>query len=269
LPSLPDVVLKLDRVIADPRSRAQDVARILELDPGLAAQMLKIVNSAFFGFPREIRGLEHAVALLGIDQIRRVAFTTSVLKMFENGAHRRFDRQKFWEHSLTVAIGSRLIARAQAEREGGSGLNAEDAFLAGLLHDVGKILIAHVFGDAYERVHRMALEAHVPVEDAELRVQGVRHAEVGALLLENWGVHADIIVAVRSHHEPLSGGMLARVVHAADLVSHGLGFSADGLGFPRLEPLVWEELDFTDDVIRSIGSRVVEGIKDTHSLLGA
>ncbi len=266
LPSLPIIIEKLDRVLNDPNADASKIAEVLILDPALAARILRMINSAFFGLTKKVERIDQAVVFLGVNQIRSLALTASVFSMFSAEKNDIFDPLRFWEHSLTVAIGCRMIAKTLNERTPGQ-IDIEDAFLAGLLHDVGKILMAQYFAPAYEKIIRLAQTKKLPLYDAELAVLGLRHTDIGARLFETWKIKDHISLAARFHHEPGSGGTFAYVVHLADLISRGLGFLPDTDEIPRLDPRVWIELDLSDAVIERIGYQVLSDFEETRALL--
>ncbi|MBI4616514.1 MAG: HDOD domain-containing protein [Planctomycetes bacterium] len=270
LPSLPIIIEKLDKVLNDPQADAGDIAQVLILDPALAARILRMINSAFFGLSRKVERIDQAVVFLGVNQIRTLALTASVFSLFSREKGELFDPLKFWEHSLSVAIGCRLIAKTlneKAAETGGKAIDVEDAFLAGLLLDVGKILMALYFPPAYEKIRRLAQAKKVPLYDAELAVLGVRHTDIGHRLFEKWGIKPDITSAARYHHEPGTAGTFAYVVHLADLISRGLGFLPDTEEIPRLDPQVWAELDIADPVVERIGYQMLSDFEETRALL--
>ncbi len=265
LPTLPDVITELQRVLSDPRSNAQKVADVLELDPVLAARVLRLANSAMYGAQREIADLGRAVALLGLREIWTLALTASVHQVFSTERTTQFDPRRFWEHSLTVAMGCRLIAKSISEK--GVEIDAQDAFLAGLLHDIGEIFVAEFFADAYKETWHLSKQAGVSFSEAELSVLGVHHGDIGHRLLSHWNIPEEIGLAIRFHHDPGSHGLPSYVVHLADEISRGLGFVADVAGGSRLDPAVWTVLDLSDDVVEKIAYSILVDFESARAVL--
>jgi len=136
LPTLPQVVTRIMSMMDDPNASAEDVNNVLERDPTLVAKILKLVNSAFYGLPHKISSVRQAIVILGFSTVRSLAISAAVFDLFGEGNDEAFSRIKFWEHSIGVASAARLVGR----REGG--IDEETAFVTGLLHDLGKLVLA-------------------------------------------------------------------------------------------------------------------------------
>jgi HD-like signal output (HDOD) protein len=220
----PAVYAELERVMADPSSGIADVSAIVQREVGLMAKVLQLVNSSFFGLPREVTAVEHAVAYLGVNVIRALALSHEVADRV--GAHALapgFSLATHQEHALRVA--------ALARRVAGSGPAADDAFLAGVLHDVGELLLAMQRPDWLVDATAYAVEHEVPLHAAETAVFGVSHAEVGAYLVGLWGLPFRIVAAIAHHHVPMPGtgaGIAAAAVHVAELLANEAATPARG-----------------------------------------
>lgn len=193
LPSFPLVVQKLAEVSENPRSSSRDLAEVMETDQGLSAKVLKLVNSAFYSFPRPVASLQHAVTLIGYNSIRSLAMSVSVKSIF-SGLEGSFDLARFWEHSLATAVGARLLA-------GKNCLPRDDLFAAGLLHDVGILLEARHFPAELAEVVAAVRENDEYLLAAEARVFGVTHCLLGAWLAERWCLPPTIRGPVLHHHD--------------------------------------------------------------------
>jgi len=214
LPLLPDVVFRLQGILSDDRASLGAVARLVEKDPSLTARLLQAANSAFFGVRSEIRTVEHALVVLGSHMVRNLLLVTTLhgtLRRFRLPA--QFSMVRFWEHSLVTAVLSKVLS-TRASR-----FAPDEAFVGGLLHDVGKVALATLFPD-----ERSAVLASSAFSDRELErgLFGVNHVEVGAALATHWRLPTFVAEVIRYHHEPAAGPALARVVHAADLFAHYL-----------------------------------------------
>ena len=215
LPSLPDLYLELIEVMRTPDASLRDAARVISRDPGMSAKVLQMVNSAFFGLPRHVGSVDQAVTLLGLDNVRGLVLSAKVFSQFD-GRHSALDIAAMWQHSAQVGALARRIAR-DLELDG---KQTDHAYMAGLLHDIGQVVLASESPDYRD----IAASANRGDEMARLERQrlGCSHADVGAYLLGLWGLPGAIVEAVALHHDPLRGarhepGPLT-AVYAADLL---------------------------------------------------
>ncbi|MDH3224302.1 MAG: HDOD domain-containing protein [Gemmatimonadota bacterium] len=245
--SPPDVYAKLMEVINHPRSGANDVAKVLASDPGLAARLLRIVNSAFFGFPRRIESMGQAVTLVGTGQIRDLALATSVIRAFDGVPDDMIDVRDFWSYSLATGVVARLFgARTHAD-------NVERFFLAGVLHSVGRLLILLKAPTEARAAFDKARESTVFLHEAEREVLGFDHAAVGAALVEAWNLPPAFGEAVRYQYQPQRASSYpheAAAVHLATVVATGLEWGSAGetlvLGF---ESAAWDALGLDLEIL--------------------
>ncbi len=239
IPALPAVVARLTRLIDDPRTTASDINETLSSDPALVAKILKQVNSPFYGFPRRITTITSAVVILGFNHVRNLALSAFVFDAFGSAADTRFDVAAFWRHS----IGSAFLA-AKLAKEHGAGVE-EDAFVCGLLHDLGKFIMARNVPEHMESVLGTAEAEGILFLEAERLCLGYDHADLGAYAMERWNLPESLCHVVRFHHRPLEAPedarTLACVTNAADIVARAmlLGSGGDAL-IPLLSEAVWE-----------------------------
>ncbi|KHK03802.1 response regulator [Desulfovibrio sp. TomC] len=253
LPVLPAVFAELTEELRSPNTSFKTLGLILDKDIGLAAGLLKLVNSSFFGLPRRVASTEQAVTLLGLETVRTLVLSHSLFSRFDSRRYPNFGLSGLWEHSLGVA----RLAKNLAVLEG-AGKPVEDVcFMAGLVHDAGKLILADLFEAEYSRVLETARTRNITTWQAEMEILGVSHAEIGAYLLGLWGFEESVVLGVARHHQPgltVPGAPLAvPAVHAANALEHALvvihlqyaehpldtdALTALGLG-PRLE--AWRE----------------------------
>ena len=151
LPTLPTVVAQLIALIDDPKSSARPVAQLISTDQALTAKILKVANSAFYGFPREIATVQLAIVVLGFEQVKNLSLSVAVLRRFSSGnEHRLFDRQRFWDHAIACGVAGRMLARKVHPRFEG------EAFVAGVLHDIGKLILIEYFFDEFSEALELA-----------------------------------------------------------------------------------------------------------------
>jgi putative nucleotidyltransferase with HDIG domain len=217
LPSVPQVYGEIREALKDDDTGPQVLGDIIQKDIGMTAKILKLVNSAFFGLRRTIASPHEAVAYLGMDTIKNLVLAQSIFEGANNLKSELFSLDDLWHHSLTVANGARAIAKA----EGQSRLGQEDAFVGGILHDVGVLILATNFPDLYDKAARLVLTEKVLIPTAEQECFGVTHAEVGAYLLGLWGLPSSILKIVSLHHKPFAlqekGYTAVLAVHIADV----------------------------------------------------
>jgi len=192
LSSLPQTLAEVLKVIKDEKSSAQDLAKVLSCDPAMTAKILRIVNSPFYGASREITTLTQAVVTLGTRAVSALALSTSVYDLTGKW-QTSIDRIRFWRHSLEVAIASRLIAEAVRYPR------LEEAFISGLLHDIGLLVLEKSFKDKFQTIWKKAEWGEYIVEIEE-NTWGTNHARIGQFLLEQWNIPSSICEAVGVHH---------------------------------------------------------------------
>lgn len=197
LPSLPRVVSDMLRLLAEDDYNMSELMGLVQQDPGLTARVLKLANSAFFGRPREIDSLQQAMVVLGGQEIQRLVTTISVMRSFEDtfGQRRVLDKELFWSHSLgtgdlAIRIGTYF----------GLPFKGVD-FTAGLLHDMGKVILDQHFHAEYRDCLDLAERRGLPQFESEQKLLGLDHAEVGSILAEQWGLPANLRAVIRHHHE--------------------------------------------------------------------
>ncbi len=229
LPALPEVVVRVMRMAEDPRSDAQGIARVIATDQAMAARVLKLANSAFYGLPRRVSTLSEAVVILGFRTIKNLAIAASTFELLNREiAGYWLQRGELWRHSLACAIGAQLIARRVRLPV------SEEAFVAGLLHDIGKVAINLFVREQFDQIMERALQDRIPFVEAEQAVLGFNHAMAGGLIAEKWNLPPLLVSVIKYHHQPSSAPEkepMISVVHLADLLSitMGMGIGGDGL----------------------------------------
>jgi putative nucleotidyltransferase with HDIG domain len=236
LPTLPTVITQLISLIDNPKTSARNVAQLISTDQALTAKILKLANSAFYGFPREIATVDLAVVVLGFETVKNLGLSVSVLERFAgaDGDSGEFDRQKFWEHSIACGVAARLLATKLRYRVPG------EAFAAGILHDIGRLILSQYFPDEFDQVLAVMREENLYIGEAEERILGVTHADVGGWLAERWNLPRQLEETIASHHAPGRlgrGNDLPSLIHLADFLCRREKIG-DGGGerLPKLDP---------------------------------
>ena len=206
--SLPEIYLRLQQTIDDPEHSREQIAEIIAYDPSLSARVLRIANSSYYGFTREIETVASAVGIIGELDLRNLVLATTVVGSMSALKYRGINIDEFWLHSLRCGITARLIAKTTG------GPESEILFLAGMLHDIGILVIYQQDEVLADAVKRQIEEQHQLRDQAERELMGFDHAEVGALLIEAWGLSATLSELTRCHHQY----QLARSDHQATMI---------------------------------------------------
>ncbi len=193
LPTLPQVVTTLIEIIDRPQSTARDVQIVMERDPALAARILKLVNSAFYALPNRISSIGQAVVILGYNTVKSLAISASVVDLFGEGG-KDFNYEDFWAHS----VGSAAVSYALAKRT--RQVDPDTAFVTGLMHDMGKIVLDQYAPDEFHRILTIARDKEIPFEQAEGEVLDTSADEVGYWLAQKWALADDLGEAIRFQH---------------------------------------------------------------------
>jgi putative nucleotidyltransferase with HDIG domain len=241
LPTLPEMLQKLNRMMVNPRTSAKDVAQVIASDAALASKVLRVVNSSFYGFPSRISTVTHAIVILGFNTVKGIVLSSTIFEMFRReGRDGSFDQLEFWKHSLATGAAARSIAR----HVGYQGL--EEIFIAGLLHDVGKILLEQHLPAYFDEVWKRRVAQDSLFVEAETQVLGITHADIGAWLFETWSLSKGIIDTTKYHHNPALAGehqRLASIVHIADILARALRFGNGGdRRIPAISETAWTSL---------------------------
>jgi HD-like signal output (HDOD) protein len=219
LPSLPDTYAELIELLRSESSSVQQIGKVVEQDLAMSAKLLQMVNSAFFGLPRRIASPVQAVTLLGIETVTNLALTAGIFNQIEPSLVETFGLEALWAHSLRVAG----LSRALYMDMGYTRLEADLPFMAGLLHDLGKLILVSANPDEYRNIVEQSKQKQLPIHLTEEESLWTGHAAVGAYLMGLWGLPLDAVEAVALHHQPRTqrpDHPQALVVYAANLLIH-------------------------------------------------
>lgn len=220
LPPLPAVAARVMSMADDSRTSAMELAQVLSTDQALTAKLIRISNSAYYGFARRVSTVREAVVMLGFKQVRQVAVGASLINTFKGNRHTGdpFNLDLFWGHSVAVAVAGEALAKATRTAR------PEDAFTAGILHDIGRLVIRQTMPVEFSRALFMAKSHGVPLWQAEVETTGYAHDEVGRALGERWKFPRHLVDAVGCHHDerltPHQDGLPGIVAQANRLAVH-------------------------------------------------
>lgn len=254
LASLPNVYFRVDKAINHPARSAADIGAVLRKDMALTARLLRIGNSAFYGFSRRVEDIDEAVRIIGTRQLHDLVLATVVLSQFKGMDARLVTMQSFWQHSLACGIAARAMAKLRREN------NVERFFVAGLLHDIGSLVLYQQFPERAQAALERHLQTDTALEDAERSTLGCDHGAVGAALMTAWTLPQFFREAALNHHSsgrrPHTPG--TAVVHVADLIALSLELGTNGeVRLPRLSGQAWDLIGLPPSIIAGIAEEVV------------
>lgn len=256
LPSLPSIVIELARTLRDEDADIGSLAAGIAKDQALAARALRVANSSFYGMQRHIGSIHDAILVLGFGAVTSLVTAAALIGHFKPMAEAGFDLVRFWRHGLGAALAGRALA-------GHAGLDPGSGFTAGLLHDIGRLLLVTTRPRHYAQTLAHRAAGDVSLAEAERQVLGLDHAEVGAALAGNWRFPADIRAAVAGHHAPPDGASasLTDVAHVADVLAHALDLAGDPQAMvPPLDRAAWRRLGLEGIELRPL----LAGIEEEH-----
>jgi HD-like signal output (HDOD) protein len=270
MPGLSTTVTKVMEVCNRPATSSHDLNRVISLDPVLTGKVLKLVNSAYYSLGKEVTSLTHAIILLGINTVKNLALSTAVLKCVGGkDSFRCLSMDDFWVHSLGVGVISRSFARLT----GIPVTDQEDFFVAGLLHDLGKIPMNRCYPDLYRRALEEANHENRALFELEKAHLGLDHCHVGGLIAEKWRLHRDFSDVFHFHHDEQSmikgKSPFVVTVSLANLYANywKIGSTGDTAPAPSLMDPLHKELNIDPDRITLIHDRVLEDIHNARIFL--
>ncbi len=225
LPTLPNIVIKVNNLLKDPGISIKELGKTIETDQAMAAKILRLVNSTFYGFRSRIRNIPHAIIILGFNIIRNALVSVSIIKTFSGKkTFEGFEITEFWKHSVAVAVISKYLSE-QTRLD-----SPDDCFVAGLLHDIGKVVLSQHFAELFGQVWKSIKEDGVSFYEAEKKLLPVNHARIGGYLAEKWQFPTSLIDSISYHHETgksVSNLNQLMIVHTANTIANNYEVGSD------------------------------------------
>jgi putative nucleotidyltransferase with HDIG domain len=264
LPSLPSTYTEMLNLLDDADVTVSKVAAVVSRDVAMVVKVLQLVNSAFFGLRQHISNIGQAANLLGLDTLKTLILSTHIFSQFEESSLAELSIDRIWRHCLKVAIFAKEIAKSEVKDQ----MLIDDAFMAGMLHDIGKLILAANFREEYVSAREMAIADSLTIQEAEKTVLGAAHPEIGAYLVGLWGLPEPIVEAVAFHHNPnpcLATTLTPVIaVYAANAIENSQYFSTvDVTGDATIADLsVLAPFQDRIPLWREICSKITEGVDD-------
>lgn len=216
LPSVPFIMVEVSKMLDNPRTGASDLGKLISKDQAMVAKILSVANSPLYGLPRRVSTIEFAIVILGFDHIKNIVIALSMMEAFKSKEDKNWNRRSFWLHSLITASAAKRIADDLGFRKSG------EAFTCGLLHDLGISVIQRYFYESFKEIISLVDEQQIRFINAELKVLGISHQEIGQYLIEKWNLPSSLGEAILYHHNPSEAENereMAAIVHLADYMT--------------------------------------------------
>ncbi len=265
LPTLPVIYHKVKELVDNPQTSASDLGRVIAQDQVLTTKLLRLVNSSFYGFPQRITTVNRAIAIIGFRALKAMVLATSILRVFSLEEDDGFQGEKFWQHSIGCAVGAKIIGKYVKYEE------PDELFVAGLIHDIGKVVEYVAFGAELKEILKITEKEGIFIREAENRVLGADHAQIGSLFIRKWKLPPELVDPVTYHHNPQEAKEFpkeAAIIHFSDILikALGLGWTGD-YKVPPLDLVGWDNLGLGKEAIGPIMEEMEEGFWDGISIL--
>jgi len=251
------VLHEIEQALESPQCNLSTIGDAIQKDPDLTARLLRLANSPFFGFANRLSTVAEAVSLLGIQQIQDMITASSVLEQFKGVPDSFVNKETFWRHSLAVGICARLLAMERRLPK------PDKFFVAGLLHDVGRLVLLSQASEWVQKVFACYQSERILLRDAEKKILGYDHPQIAGELLQSWSYPPVLVQAVAFHHAPSQSAakLDAAAVHIADHLVNAMGIGTSGEQFvPPLDERAWNLFGLAPDALEKIVEAVDEQI---------
>lgn len=257
LPTLPPIVSKLNDMVNDEDVTATKLGKIIEKDQVLTTKLLKMVNSSFFGFPQRISTIPNALVLLGFNVVKTLIVTSSIFEVMQASD------VKLFEHSLGCATAAGILARHRGIK------NPEEVSTAGLIHDLGKIVMRAELPEEYNQILTISGQKGLSVREVEHDIVGMGHGDIGSILASQWNLPDSLVLPVKFHHRPerCKGHLdIAAIIHFSDILIRAIGFGSGGDPWvPPLNHDAWNLIKFGKKEAREILVELDERLAELHN----
>lgn len=266
LPTLSHVTNQVIKLTSDPKTTVSELADTITQDQVITAKVLKMANSAYYGYARKIFNIKEAVMILGFNTVRNLVMAASMYNVMNKELPGySLEKGELWKHSMTTALLSRSLAQKVDKSL------SERAFIAGLIHDMGKVVLDNFIKDLFSKVIEKVKAENVPFMDAERDILGMDHASVGAKISVKWNLPDELTETIAFHHAPVEAKInpkLVCLIHIADAVSLslGAGLGSDGLLYP-VDGTAIEQLGLSGIILEETISEIVEAMQDNDAMI--
>ncbi len=265
LATLPSIYYKTMAAVYDPEMSISDIADIVSTDPTMSAKILQLVNSSFYGLLKRVDTLTRALALIGTNHMMTIIAGVSVTSVFQRLSSTVLNMNRFWEHSIACGIVARLLASHVPGI-----VNSERYFVAGLLHDIGRLIMVQSLPRQMQSIFALAEQEDLSLPEAEKRVLGFDHCQVGQHLAQKWNLPGNLEKMVHYHHQPQleEGDMDANILYLANFFTNAMGAGSGGeTVLPPFQEDVWQRLSLSPGIVESTMVQMERQLQDTFELI--
>lgn len=263
LPEAPGIIMDFTQVIEDPIASADDIAEVINRSPSLAVLLLKLANSPILGLSSKIDTVSRAIAMIGVKEVGSLVLSISIMRLFFDIPKELVDMRGFLRHSLACGLLSRILAAHKKL------LGTEQMFMAGLLHDVGRLVLYRYFPEQAKLLLHMARKIGWSLHEMENECLGIDHQQLAGLLIQKWKLPVALENKIVYHHHPSQSPdrLEAGIVHLADIAINALGLGHSGEQIiPRFEPAAWDNMDITPGTLKIAIAQTIEQMEIMEAL---
>jgi HD-like signal output (HDOD) protein len=265
LPVLPQIVGPVLRLVDDPDSSPRAVEKVIEREPALTGKILRVANSAYYGLS-QVPSIGRAISVLGLNSIRSLVVAVVYQQIASGKSHgKMFNQLEFWRHSLGVAVAAKIIGKIKMP------MRAEELYVAGMMHDIGMLVLDRFCPNEFDTAISYANENRLPLHEAERRLFGFDHSDVGGILAEKWGLTATVSAAMKYHHEAFQDPEhqdTTMIVAAANSVAYMAGLTNNTHGLqPVIDPLIPVTLDIPEEQFGIIATVTAQEVDKAQQAL--
>lgn len=262
--SPPEVYFKFKQAVENPESSFKDFSVIIHSDPALSLRLLKIVNSPFYGFSSRIETIDHAMSIVGLDQLMEMILATTVMDSFKGIPKDIIKMEDFWRHGIACGLACQFIAKYRGETE------LDRFYVSGMLHDIGSLVIFKKAPAKAKLIIEKCLDSELSLTEIETEVLGFHHGQVGGALLKAWRLPARLIEVAVCHHHPEKAERYrvdAYVTHVADAIVRNMGMGLLGEpGGHSVDPVLLREVELSERQVSLLEKDIEDRIRDTMDM---
>lgn len=265
LPSLPIIYQEVSKAVDDLKSSPQSIGQIINKDQSLTSRLLRLANSAFYGFPRKVNTISDALQVIGLKELKDMVMSTAIIQCFKGIPEDLINIKAFWQHSIACGVGGSLLASQRHEP------NVERFFIGGLLHDIGKLVLFIAKPAEMQQITARCAETKEFDYKVEQEILGFDHAEVGAGLIQKWGLPAMLADIVAFHHTPTLSQMAiteASIIHISDFLTNAMDLGNAGeFSIPILSKEAWERSHLDENCIDELMTQLDQQSEEMCAIL--
>ena len=254
-PTLPTIYYKLVDALSNTSTTIKDISLLVSTDIALTFKLLKIVNSSIYGLNSKVNSIDKAIFHLGFRELKNIILSTKIIEVFSDlNSNPKFDLVEFWKHSIAVGTISRIIAQELGQK------NLDEYLLSGITHDIGKLVLFKILGSEYNLVFHIMEKENITLIEAESKVLGTTHQEIGLKLAESWNLDSNILNVIRYHNDGLLNSnydQLVGVVHISNIIAKLLNYGHSGCNkIEQPNHLLWRRVDLIKFDLDSIYKKI-------------